>query len=242
MICLFKNSKTILNFSYVPGSEDFGNNLINFCEENNVKKLIHISTCEVFGKKKGLYLNEKDYCLPYTKYQKDKKKVEDILLNNSKKTRVCILRPTVVFGNGSKNLLKLINEVKYKSYIYNFLKLSLFKKRRLNLLSVNYLSEVIRFMISKNLDKDEIFLVSQCENENNNFYFVFKEIERLLNKKNKIKPISLNLFFIKFLLYILNKQKIKLDTIFDNSKLIKYGFKTKVKFEKDLNQYLNNVI
>ena len=88
-------------------------------------------------------------------------------------------------------------------------------------------------MISKNLDKDEIFLVSQCENENNNFYFVFKEIERLLNKKNKIKPISLNLFFIKFLLYILNKQKkIKLDTIFDNSKLIKYGFKTKVKFEK----------
>ena len=155
---------------------------------------------------------------------------------------MCILRPTVVFGNGSKNLLKLINEVKYKSYIYNFLKLSLFKKRRLNLLSVNYLSEVIRFMISKNLDKDEIFLVSQCENENNNFYFVFKEIERLLNKKNKIKPISLNLFFIKFLLYILNKQKIKLDTIFDNSKLIKYGFKTKVKFEKDLNQYLNNVI
>ena len=97
-------------------------------------------------------------------------------------------------------------------------------------------------MISKNLDKDEIFLVSQCENENNNFYFVFKEIERLLNKKNKIKLILLNLFFIKFLLYILNKQKIKLDTIFDNSKLIKYGFKTKVKFEKDLNQYLNNVI
>ena len=79
-------------------------------------------------------------------------------------------------------------------------------------------------MISKNLDKNEIFFVSQCENENNNFYFVFKEIERLLNKKNKIKPISLNLFFIKFLLYILNKQKIKLDTIFDNSKLIRGWF------------------
>lgn len=238
----FIESDVIINFSNPKNfSSSVSLNLIELCEKNKVKKLIHISTSEVFGKPKKKILNENDLCFPKNKYQLKKKEFEDILLKYSNRTRVIILRPTVVFGEGGPNLIKLISEIRDMCFIKHFLKASLFKNRNLNLISINYFCEVINFMLKLKVSKNEIYIVSQCLEKNNKYDYVYEQIHKFLNIKIKIRPFNIHQIIVRTILFFLN-DSIKIDKVFDNKKLLEAGFKTKLKFDVELDKFLKNVI
>ena len=238
----FVKSDVVINFSNPKNcSSSISLNLIKLCEKYKVKKLIHISTCEVFGRLRKKLIMEEDPCFPVNTYQKKKKEFEDTLLNYSNFTKVIILRPTVVFGQGGQNLKKIIQEIKENSFIKNYLKASLFKNRKVNLVSVNYLCEVINFMITFKTLKNQLINVSQCSEKNNNYYYIYEQTHKILNLKIKIKPLSVHPLFVKIILFIFNFS-IRIDVVFDNQKLLETGFKTNLNFEKELNKFLQNAV
>ena len=65
--------------------------------------------------------------MPSSEYQVKKQAFENVLLNQSSYTKVIVLRPTVVFGEGGLNLKKIIQDIRENSFIKNYLKASLLK-------------------------------------------------------------------------------------------------------------------
>ena len=96
-------------------------------------------------------------------------------------------------------------------------------------------------MVNLKILKNQIYNVSQCSEKNNNYNYVYELVHKVLHLKIKIKPISIHPIFVKIILFFLNVS-MRIDTVFDNQKLLDAGFKTKLNFEQELQKFLKNVI
>lgn len=211
--------------------------LLEICKIKKVKKLIHISTSEVFGPQKIINVNENSKCFPETKYQKNKILFEKKLYENFiKGLTIIILRPTIVFGIGGQNLLKTFNDIKNDNRFKTFFKKSLFHFRMLNLVSINYLIESIIFFLDKDFKKNELFIISQDHIKENNYTFVHAAFEKILKKKSISYYIKFNKSIIKLILRILGFSNINYNLTYDNSKIHKLGFKSKNSFTEELDK------
>ena len=105
-------------------------NLLEACRFAKIKRLIHCSTAAVSGRVSGNFITESTPCLPMTDYGIIKLKIEKVILEAAKDNfDVSIIRPTAVFGLGGKNLKKLAEDLRTKSWIINYLKSCLFGKK-----------------------------------------------------------------------------------------------------------------
>ena len=57
----------------------------------------------------------------------------------------------------------------------------------------------------------------------------------------RLKSVDLIQIIVRTILFFLN-DSIKIDKVFDNKKLLEAGFKTKLKFDVELDKFLKNVI
>ena len=104
--------------------------LLEACRFAKIKRLIHCSTAAVSGRVSDNFITESTPCLPMTDYGIIKLKIEKVILEAAKDNfDVSIIRPTAVFGLGGKNLKKLAEDLRTKSWIINYLKSCLFGKK-----------------------------------------------------------------------------------------------------------------
>ncbi|MCX7677669.1 MAG: NAD(P)-dependent oxidoreductase [Spirochaetes bacterium] len=79
----------------VKGTE----NVLKAAKENQVEKIIFLSTAEVYGKNNTILITENDPCKPVTPYGKDKLKAEKLCIKEIENgMNITIFRPTLIAG------------------------------------------------------------------------------------------------------------------------------------------------
>jgi len=170
-------------------------NLIRASLRNHIKKFIHISTVEVYGKNRPSYINERNK-INYSGniYADSKIEAEKICLKYFKKRSfpVIILRPTIVYGPYSPiwtiNVVeKLINRSFYISDKFNGI---------CNPIYVDDLVEAIILAINNDGAKGEIFNISSGEKLTwNEYYTKYNEILKMPELK-KISQKKLRAYYL----------------------------------------------
>ena len=182
------------------------------------QKLIFISSVTVFGY--GLNLNENSEFDPIFDYGKTKALGEEIVKNYNNHV---IIRPSLIYGEGDMFLLNLFKSMKERKF---FLVGS-----GKNIINLIYVKDLVEFLIScKN--KNGIYIVSSHNITFKDFYSLI--CNKLGVKINFIKfpkffaySIALfnDIFELKLPLTISGYYFLSKNSGFDNSKILKEGFK-----------------
>jgi len=237
----------VLNLVYLAASsesENFAamNNLARACANRRVKRLVHCSTAVVVGDTAEDIIEENSQCNPRTPYEKTKLEIEYLLLNKAGGSfEVTILRPTAVFGARGQNLVKLADNLTQGSPVINYFKSSIFNKRSLNLVCVDNVVAAMVFLgeTDRKVDK-EVFIISDDNAVSNNYLDVESLlIKKLLLKEYPIPRIPLPSFLLGVLLKLVGKPQSNPSVKFSDKKLITFGFRKPIEFEKGVNKFVD---
>lgn len=242
---LLEQGCTVINLAYLWHEGESGNitaitNLLTACKSANVKRLIHCSTAAVVGRVSDSTITETTPCCPITVYGITKLKIERAIITAAKNNfDAVILRPTSVFGENGAPLKKLANELLTKSWLRNYLKSCLFGKRRMNLVHVINVIAAITFFINRSEQADgEVFIVSDDDSPNNNFFDVESLFIQEFNSHHYNLPrLQLPPVFLKFLLNCLGRNNTNPYSNYSPNKLLDLGFNRAISFESGLADY-----
>ncbi len=247
--------KTLIDF-FVPGSTtinlvysntESGNtniiaikNLINACKSGGVKRLIHCSTADVAGCVREDVITEETVCAPKTEYEMTKLKIETILTEGLKDfCDMAIVRPTTVFGEGGKNLLKMAYDLVGKCRLSNLLKTTLFASRRLNLVNVeNVVAAILFLAFYPARIPGSCYIVSDDDAAENNYYDVARMLSYHLGLPsiNKFK-IPFQQSILSAVLRLLGRSNINPNRVYSQQKLIRLGYNKTVDFPEAIRKF-----
>lgn len=241
---LIRGQSIVINLvNSVNNSALIAKNLFDICVFEGVSKLIHLSSAEVYGYSSSLVINENTKCRPISIYQSSKKEFEDVLLKRKiRGLSIVILRPTVVFGIGGRNLAGFFNILKKRNEFSNFIYNSIFYYRKMNLISVNNVTDSIIFVCSKKIKENQILNLSEDDVKKNNYIGVLSLFYEYLGHKYELKFFKFKLFFTKILLILFRKSILSTNIYYDNSKILSLGFKRQNNFEYDLRLFIKHYL
>lgn len=236
---------TVVHLAYLQDAGESANmdvtaNLLEACKAANIRRLIHCSTAAVVGRVPDRTITESTPCQPVSEYGITKLKIEKAVLDATDDGfDVTILRPTSVFGPEGGSLEKLVGNLSARKKIRNYLKSCLFNKRRMNLVYVTNVTAAISFMIQRAENfEGGIFIVSEDDNERNNFADVERFLMRQLGIENyRLPVVSIPLGVLSFILKKLSRNNINPLCNYDPSKLRALGFERPFEFETGLKKY-----
>ena len=204
--------------------------------------LLHCSTALVAGSADENPVTEGTSCAPYSPYQKIKLSVERELQENIESVPLVIIRPTAVFGDGGKNLLKMVNDIRRRPRVVNWLHCFIGGRRTLNLVPVETVVAAIRYL-SLSVKQTGIFIVA-CDDSPVNTY---RQVEKVLRKEliikpYKISPPELPLTLFSLCLRILGRGKLPPARKYAACRLADAGFLPPVPFETALRDYARKIV
>ena len=216
-------------------------NLVEQCKAAGIKRLIHVSTAAVSGRVDENLVDEATPCVPVSEYGTTKLKVEALLRDESRGNfDLVIIRPTAVFGPGAKPLAKLVRDLFASPRSRNYVKSSLFGKRRMNLVHVANVVAAIIFLSSYSGNfEGEIFIVSDDDADANNFRDVESALMRGFGLPDyAFPPVPLPLGFLRTLLFLLGRNNVNPRCNYSGQKLQRLGFRRPMSFEAGLTGYI----
>ena len=236
---------TVVNLVYLWNGGELENvavtrNLLQACKYAQVRRLIHCSTAAVVGRVSDDNVTENTVCRPISEYGMIKLKIEKLIVDAAQEgLDTTILRPTGVFGPGGEPLRKLAGDLVNGSRFRNYLKSSLFSKRRMNLVHISNVVAAIIFLIGRHEHLNgEAFIVSDDGTPSNNFADIERVLMRSLDSANYALPrIPLPLGLLGLMLRYLSRNNINPRCNYAQSKLESLGFKSPVVFEDGLLEY-----
>jgi nucleoside-diphosphate-sugar epimerase len=236
----------LVYFWNLPASENIlaAKRLIDACRRKGAQKLIHCSSATVVGSVKEDIVTEETPCQPSTEYEKTKWQIEQTLLEPDHVTpEVIILRPTAVFGSGGKNLVKLVNDLRCRSKLYNYVKSCLYQRRSMNLVSLETVADSIKYFIkSPQVFDHEVFIVSDDEYPENNFIDVEHQLMNALGIPGyRIKRINLPRMSLSILLRLTQKSNFNPMRRYSCEKLFRCGFRKNTTFIENLKVYAGDL-
>ena len=216
------------------------NNLIKAARETNLQKIVHCSTAVVAGRSRANVVNEETVCLPHTDYEQTKSEIEKCFVRNSRNAyQLAILRPTVIFGKGGTNLIKILDDYKYDSQLIKYLRQLIYSDRYINLVSINSVVDALIFLVSKEThDESPIFIISDDEYSTNNYRSLINSIENKPNRRpnNVLENIS-STCLLPLLLLISGRSNTKRKTTYSWDKLRSAGFVKSSNFDQQIKMY-----
>lgn len=127
--------------------ESFARYLAEACIETKVSRLIQVSTAMVVGRPSTSRVDESTVPNPLTAYEKHKLAVEQQLRASlDSQVDLAILRPTAVFGPGSKNLEQLARRMLNWPLWARHLQRFLYGKRNMHLVPVEHVVQAIEWL------------------------------------------------------------------------------------------------
>lgn len=164
---LIPAGSVVLNF--VHGAEALAHALAKACARRGVRRLVHVSTCSVYGIAPGERVDEDTPCRPATSYERGKYAVEAILERDAGCPLVT-LRPTAVFGPGGRNLETLALRVLRQPWPLRYLRACAMGRRRMHAVDVDCVAAAALFLAAARLEaQSERFIVAQDEESDNNY-------------------------------------------------------------------------
>lgn len=214
--------------------------LAELAAERGVRRVIHCSTAVVVGASPELQVNETTPLEPKNEYEKTKLRLETEWIKlASGKFDLAIARPTAVFGPGSRNLLSLANALTKGNPLVNYLRSSLFGKRRMNLVCVKNVVSAIGFLAEREMSCDgKAFLISDDDDPLNNF----RDVERILRSElgvDHMRPPALPVpgEILKFLLRASGRSNVNPQRIYDGSALRDAGWRKACSLKEGLHEF-----
>lgn len=232
-----------LKNDYLPDNLNAAHNLSMLSKEFGAAMLVHASTAVVAGRTSRDIVTEDTVCNPITEYEKTKFQIEKLFLRElDGKCPLLILRPTAIFGEGGSNLNKLVRDIFEGNRFINGIRLSIFNRRRLNLVHVENVASAIWFLINEHERVNgQCYIISDDEFKENNYADLVHMITEELALPS-LRPLNIpNLSLLcPLLLRIRNRSNINPRRIYSSAKLIQTGFKKPVPFSKGIRVFLRN--
>ncbi len=236
---------TVVNLAYLWNAGENANlaatrNLVSACKLAKIKRLIHVSTVDVTGRAFENILNESISCKPVGEYGVTKLAIENLLRDEvGGKFDLVILRPSAVFGPGSKNLSMLVNDIQVGNCFKNYLKNCLFGRRRMNLVAVANVVAAIEFLMHcKSEFRGAIFNITDDNYSKNNFLDVERTIRESLGVGDYwLSRIPLPLNLLKLLLKLTGRNINNPCREYQSEKIRSLGFVPPISFDKALDDY-----
>lgn len=237
---------TVVNLAYIKDANEKINleaivNLLSACKKAEIKRFVHISTAAVSGRTSLNLIDELTPCKPVTDYGITKFKIEKtVRAFAGASIEVVVLRPTSVFGNGGRSLLKLIDDIRSERIIKNHLKACVFHGRRMNLVSVKNVTAAINFICTQSHPfKGEVFIISDDDCLNNNYKYIETMARNLIGlTAHNLPVVPVPLFLLSLILKFLRRNNINPNSNYSPNRLLNLGFKRPFKFEDSLNEFL----
>ena len=244
LIEFFEPGSVVINLAYLSSKSKQENleaiyNLALACRQVGVARLVHCSTAVVVGRSQDNIITEDTICQPLTEYEKTKLDIENILIGDLKdKTEIVIVRPTVVFGENGKNLVKLANELTGGSRFELFIKTAIFSKRKMNFVCVENVAEAIYFLATLKGDISSCYIVSDDDVKGNNYYDVVRLICKHFNlPRVKIFYLPFQSLLLSVLLKLRKRSNTNPQRIYSSEKLLKLGYKKAVNFQDGIRSF-----
>jgi len=153
-------------------------NVLKACENNHVKKLIHLSSTAALGFSEDI-INE-DYCFEWADYKKCVYSYSKFLVNSriqeSPINQMIIYAPLVLGPGDKNNTLKLIQAIRGKKLPFN-------PPGRNSYIDVRDLASAIIFLLDKNIKNDDFIVASEN--------FTFNELNFIIAQELNLKSPKL---------------------------------------------------
>lgn len=236
---------TVINLAYSRGSVasvavETMRRMIEACGTGRIARFVHCSTVSVYGRASETKLTETSACNPVSEYGRIKLAVEHELIHRATgRFEFVIVRPSAVFGVGGEALVKLIGDLEDAPRLINYLRSSLFGRRRTHLVSVETVVAALRFLGQPGLAVDaETFIVSDDEDPINNF----RDVERILMEELGVPsygvvPPPLPRQLLETLMRLRGRANINTLTEYRCDKLLRRGFVKPVTLERALRRF-----
>lgn len=245
LIRFLEPNAIIVNLAYLTNQPKEENlkameNLSEACKIVSVARLIHCSTSVVVGNVVDDVVTETTVCKPVSEYEITKFEIENLLIRNLKGIcPVTIVRPTTIFGEGGKNLLKHAQELITESHFKKIIKTSLYARRRLNLVYVENVATAIWFLARLNANIDgQCFIVSDDDVPENNYQDVMALLSKHFGlRQTFVFPLPFRKLILSILLITTRHTNTNPKRVYSCEKLILAGFKKPVSFEDGVNLF-----
>lgn len=229
---IFEKDDIVVNTAYIPGDNESDNlhlinNIVESCSRKKIKRLIHCSTANVVGAAKNIHIDESIVCKPLTKYEQAKFAVEERLLKSGlNDLNVTVLRPTAIVGAEGKNLLKLANDLFKGNPIINYFRASLFRHRKMHLVSVhNVAAAILHLSNQEPLSKRDVYFISSDDDPKNTFLNIESILRETLGlRKRKIPLLPIPSTMLSMLLKFRGRSEFNLSRTYDSQKLYSTNF------------------
>lgn len=240
----FTKNCIVINLTYFGLKSSLAlDNISNMCIKFKSLKLLHVSTAIIDGSSSDNVITEDSLCYPKSSYEIAKYRSEIFLKEKLKdKTNLIILRPTAIFGENCKNLIQNLKFIKNRNIFLNYLKSCVFAEKKMNLVSVENVVSALIFLINSRSIKDQTFIISEDDDNLNNYRSIESLFLNKLNKKYFFSPVNLHPFFLRSLLFFIRKSSTNPNKIYSDSKLSLYGFKKPFVFYSSLNKFMDWVL
>ncbi|WP_187645057.1 NAD-dependent epimerase/dehydratase family protein [Pseudomonas prosekii] len=210
------------------------------CRTAGIKRYIHVSSIDVFGASPASICTSSSPIVPVTPYEREHAAAEAIVRAvPGENFEALVLRLGAVFGVGGLNIVSFVKEVSSAPHWKLALRRSLYGARRMHLVSVEKVVEVLLFMITAEpIVQGEVIVVTEDFAPDNNFAFLQDTLmkafgRRVFSHVPYIPPTVLR--------YVLNVRKVSnSDPMrrFRDDRLAELGMLDKGMFNSRLNNYV----
>lgn len=222
----------VINTVYIPTDNKKDNlllidNVLTSCIKKKAKRIIHCSTADVVGTVKDINIDESTICNPLTPYEQVKFDIEQHITNSPlENIETIIVRPSAIVGAGGKNLAKLAGSLMHGNKLVNYLRASVFRKRKMHLVSAHNVAAAILHLSSlQNVLSGSTYFISSDDDPDNNFLSIEKILLQALGLKNrKIPLLPIPSFFLSTLLVLKKRSGVNLARTYKSKKLLNTNF------------------
>ena len=232
----------VLNFAYAPDGkgEQIAQALSAACARQRIRRLVHVSTCSVYGRTPEAVITEDAPCQPATLYERSKHAIEEILKGGAQdRYELAVLRPAAVFGPGGKNLETLARRVLTQAWPRRYLRACVMGRRSMHAVDVDCVAAAALFLASAPMSAPiEDFIVSQDDEPANDYmsleaYFV----RRFGAAAYPFPPLALPPGLFSVALRMAGRSVTDPRRCYSPAKLEQRGFRRPRRFEEALEEY-----
>lgn len=237
---------TVLNLLRPDGSGWFLpaiENVLVACRAAAIKRYIHVSSIDVFGASPDSICTSSSPIVPVTPYEREHAAGEAIARAvPDQHFEALVLRLGAVFGVGGLNIVSFVNEVSKAPHWKLALRRSLYGARRMHLVSVEKVVEVLIFMTTAEpIVQGEVIVVTEDFAPDNNFAYLQDSLMKAFGR-----PVFSRVPYLppSILRYVLSARKVSnSDPMrrFRDDRLAELGMVDKALFNSRLNSYIGHL-
>lgn len=232
----------VLNFVYGGANEArrIAEALAAACARRGARRLVHVSTIDVYGAAQGELIDERSPCEPRTDYQRAKHDCEAIVAAAAGSSfELVILRPAAVFGPGGANLESLARRVLRQSWLRRYPRACAMGRRRMHAVDVEHVAAAVQWAVSAPLaEPAERFIVAQDEEPGNDYASLEAYFARRFGRSGyPVPPLALPAGAQRLALRLAGRSVVEPQRRYSSAKLAARGFRGPRPFAEALEEY-----